>query len=315
MITLTNFSHYVPDKVYNNNDVARDYGISSVHAQNLERSTRIKERRYSEEFETVEYMVENVVCKILQESGLEPVDIDGLIVGTLTPTYFTPSTSVVVANSVGIPHCFAFDLSAACSGWIYGFDTATAFLKTGKAKRMVVVGAEKLSATLSPNDYKTAFLFGDAAAGCLVSIGNDLPGVIHSQIGVRYDKNKNVYIKTPFADTAWQQPQWHLLGKEVYAQGVELVVSEIKKYFDTSRLSWDDFDGFIPHQANGKMIAEIREKLDVPEKYLFSNIALRGNTGAASIPLCISEMKPPPGRYLMFSIGAGYTFGLVDTYL
>ena len=105
------------------------------------------------------------------------------------------------------------------------------------------------------------------------------------------------------------------MGKEVYECGVDLVVTEIKHYFDTNGLSWDDFDGFIPHQANGKMIAEICEKLGVPEEYLFSNIELRGNTGAASIPLCISEMKPGPGRYLMFSIGAGYTFGLIDTYL
>lgn len=313
---LSCFSYYLPQKVNINNNLGEKFNLSSDHVINLANSTGILERRYAHGRETVEFMCFQVVSQILEKSGLKPEQVEGLIIGTLTPTYFTPSTAVVVANKLGFKNCFAFDVSAACSGWVYGVHTARAYIESGMANNIIVIGAEKLSATLNSTDYKTAFLFGDGAAGCLVSRETEKGrGIITSKILVKNDENLDVYIKTPFANSEWEFPEWNLLGKEVYTKGVKLVSREILKYFSDNNLSWSDFTGFVPHQANGRMIAEICENVKLPPEKLHTNIKFRGNTGACSIPLCICETVSQSGRYLLVSIGAGYTFGLIDVVL
>lgn len=315
MITLKYFNSYTPKNVVNNNDLQKRYNLSEEHVENLYGATKIKERRYADEKETVETMTQVVVEKIIKDSGIQKSEIGALIVGTLTPTYHTPGTAAVVATNTGLNNCFAYDLSAACAGWVYGIHQARALIQSGFIKHAIVIGSEKLSKTTHDEDYKTAFLFGDGAAGCLVSLSDNDKELIHTEASLELDYNKDVYIKSPFADETWTIPKFHLLGKAVYEHGVELVVRKIEEYFKNNDLSWDDFDGFIPHQANGRMIQEICEKIKLPKGYLYSNIELRGNTGATSIPLCISETNPPKGRYLLVAIGAGYTFGLIDTYL
>lgn len=315
MITLKYFNSYVPEKIISNESLGKRYHLSDEHINNLYNATKIKNRHYAAEKETVETMVQIVVEKIINESGISKNDIGALIVGTLTPTYHTPGTAAVVATNSGLENCFAYDLSAACAGWIYGIHQAKALIESGSIKHAIVIGSEKLSGTIHDEDYKTAFLFGDGAAGCLISKSDEKNGVIHTEASLELDHNKDVYIKSPFADETWTIPKFHLLGKAVYEHGVDLIVKKIDKYFKENNLSWSDFDGFIPHQANGRMLEEVCSKLHVPENYLYTNIELRGNTGATSIPLCISEMKPKEGRYLLVAIGAGYTFGLIDTYL
>ena len=323
MTKLEVFNTSIPEHIFSSHNFMKKYKLSDEHVKNLENATGILERRYAGSSETVESMCLQVVSQILEKSGLTPDQIGGLIIGTLTPTYFTPSTAVVVANKLGIKNCFAFDVSAACSGWVYGVHTARAYIESGIADNIIVIGAEKLSATLNEDDYRTAFLFGDGASGCLVSRETSdkqeecevEKGIIASKIIIENDANLDVYIKTPFANQDWTFPQWNLLGKEVYTKGVELVSREILKYFEDNNLSWDDFTGFIPHQANARMISEICENVKLPAEKLHTNIKFRGNTGACSIPLCICETVTQSGRYLLYSIGAGYTAGYIDTYL
>ncbi len=315
MITLKYFNSYIPEIIVNNGVLADRYNLREDHVSNLYNATGIKERRYAAKKETVETMVTIVVEKIIEQSGISKEDIGALIIGTLTATYYTPGTAAVVATNVGLDHCFAYDLSAACAGWTYGIHQAKALIEAGSIKHAIVIGSEKLSGTTHDEDYKTAFLFGDGAAGCLISLSEDERGLMHTEVSLELDHNKDVYIKSPFADETWTVPKFHLLGKAVYEHGVELVVRKINEYFAKNNLSWSDFNGFIPHQANGRMLQEICSKLNVPEGYLYTNIEYRGNTGATSIPLCISEMQPPKGRYLLVAIGAGYTFGLIDTFL
>lgn len=315
MITLKYFNSYIPESIVTNEALADRYNLTDEHISNLYNATKIKERRYATEKETVETMTQNVVERIIKESGISKDEIGALIIGTLTPTYHTPGTAAVVATNVGLNNCFAYDLSAACAGWIYGIHQARALIESGMIKHAIIIGSEKLSGTIHDEDYKTAFLFGDGAAGCLVSLSEEKEGLVHSEASLEPDLSKDVYIKSPFADETWTVPKFHLLGKAVYEHGVELVVRKVDEYFRKNNLSWSDFDGFIPHQANGRMLQEICEKLSVPEEYLYTNIEYRGNTGATSIPLCISEMNPHKGRYLLVAIGAGYTFGLIDGFI
>lgn len=312
---ITAIGHYVPDTIIDNKYLQDKFHID---ADSIYKRTGIKERRYASDGITTTDLVSNAVIDVLKNANKNIQDIDCLIVGTLTPDYFFPSTAVSAINRLNAHRTWGFDLSAACSGFCYGVNIAKALVEQGQIKNAIVVGAEKMSATLNNFDYKTGILFGDGAGAVLIEGSEDEQNIIKGTLcKVEADDMNDVYFKTPFNATNWVNEKFELAGHKVYKNGVSLTIETIKEYLQANNLQLSNFTYIVPHQANMRMLTEIAKGLDTKIDNFLINIENRGNTGGASIPICLSEFhqqgKLKKGdRLLLCSFGSGYTISIVD---
>lgn len=313
--TITAISHYLPDKIITNADLASKFAMEE---KSIFKRTGIKERRYADTDTTSAFIIAEAVKKILTTSGKNHSEIDCLIVGTLTPDYFFPSTAVAVINKLELRRAWGFDISAACSGFCYGLSLAKAMIEQGNIKNAIVCGAERMSRTLNGFDYKTGILFGDGCGAALIERTDSLENtIIDTLCKVEADDLNDVYFKTPFSSLDWVNEKFELAGTKVYKHGVQLTIDLIHEYLKKSKTTLEDFTYIVPHQANTRMLREVAEGLKVPIEKFLINIELVGNTGGASIPICLSEMyldkKIKKGdRLLLCSFGSGYTVSVVD---
>jgi len=319
-VILSAVGHYKPKKIVNNKTLSANYNISE---QNILLKTGIEERRYAALNENSSEMAVNAIKELLKNSNKEIGDIECIIIGTLTPDYFFPSTAVNIINKLKATKAWGFDLSAACSGFCYGATVAKAMIEVGTIKNAIICGVDKMSATLNSFDYKTAVLFGDGAGAILLEGGkNSDLGVIGNVCTVKADnlEVEDVYFKTPFNTIDWSHEKFELQGGKVYRNGVSLMANAIIDYLDNNNLIFDDFDCIVPHQSNLNMIKDTAKELGIPLTKFKINIEKTGNTGGASIPLCLSEFVKKGeiengDRVLMVSFGAGYTISVFDTFM
>ena len=312
--SITAIAHYLPERIINNSDLAKRYNLDE---NSIFKRTGILERRYIEEGTTNTFIIAEAIKKLIDGSGKRFDEIDCLIVGTLTPDYFFPSTAVSVINMLEMKKAWGFDLSAACSGFCYGLNIAKSMIEQGNIKNAIVCGAERMSATLNGFDYKTGILFGDGCGAVLIEPSQSENKIIDSLCKVEADDLNDVYYKTPFSCTDWVHEKFELSGTKVYKHGVQLTVDLIKEYLQKSNTTLDDYQFVVPHQANMRMLVEISDGLNVTLDKFLINIEHVGNTGGASIPICLSEMhingKLKKGdRLLLCSFGSGYTVAIVD---
>lgn len=313
---ITGVGHYLPNKVIDNKTLSGGYEISEEY---ILKRTGIKERRYVEDKTvTTSDLVCNAINDLLKNCSKSIEEIDCIIVGTLTPDYFFPSTAVCAINQLKAKKAWGFDLSAACSGFCYGLVTATAMIQQGTLRNVIVCGADKMSSTLNSFDYKTAVLFGDGAGAVLLEATEDDESVIKGNLCiVEADNLEDVYFKTPFNTTDWGQEKFELQGGKVYRSGVEFMANAIRKYLRENSLTFNDFDHIIPHQSNMNMLTDTAKRLRIDISKFKINIENVGNTGGASIPICLSqyvkngEIKKGD-RLLLASFGAGYTVSIID---
>lgn len=319
-VSISDFTYYLPERVVDNAELAERFLLTPEHSNSLLRVTGIRKRRYCSSDENSATMAVKAIEKMFINNPDLRNQVDCIIVGTFTPSHFAGSTASDIIRRLGL-HCPGFDIAAACCGWTFGIHQARALVLSGLHKNILVVGVDVASRIVDQYNHRTAVLFGDAAACCLVSesVGE---GIINSKIIIESDNNDEVFLKTPFySDTSevWGNGL-QLDGKKVYEKGVEIVTRNIKVYLKENNLELEDFDYFVIHQANKSMLSEIKSRLGVPDKKMLVNIEKVGNTAAASIPLCISQ-KIEEGiikigsRILCCAFGAGYTVGLIDTYL
>lgn len=316
---ITAIGHYLPNKITTNDDLER---LFNIPAENIFKKTGILERRYSEKTVSNTELVYGSIQNLLKNSpSLDLNEIECLIVGTLTPDFFFPSTSVSVINKLGAKKMWGFDLSAACAGFCYGLNVAKAMIESGQIKNCLVVGSEKMTSTLNNFDYKTGILFGDGAGAVFLERCNDDEKFILKKTfcKVEADEMNDVYFKTPFIVDDWALEKFELDGQKVYKNGVKFTISTILQYLTENNLRLSDFNYFVPHQANMRMLVEIAKGLNLPIEKFLINIEKRGNTGGASIPICLSEFyqssKIKKGdRLLLCSFGSGYTISIVDLY-
>jgi 3-oxoacyl-[acyl-carrier-protein] synthase-3 len=313
---ITGIGHYLPNKVINNKFLSENYDITE---QDIFRKTGIKERLYVDENVTTSDIVCNAVNDLLKNTSKSIEEIGCIIVGTLTPDYFFPSTAVCAINQLKAKNAWGFDLSAACSGFCYGLATATAMIQQGTLCNVIVCGADRMSSTLNSFDYKTAVLFGDGAGAVLVEATNDNDKYIikGNLCKVVADNLEDVYFKTPFNTSDWSHEKFELEGGKVYRSGVEFMAKIIQQYLQENDLSFDDFDHIVPHQSNMNMLNDTAKLLQISIDKFKINIKDVGNTGGASIPICLSqcikdgEIKKGD-RLLLVSFGAGYTVSIID---
>ncbi len=248
----------------------------------------------------------------LQRANTEPSEIDGIICATFTPDYFFPSTACRLQALLGCPRAFAFDVSAACAGFVYAVTLANSLIVSGQCRKLLVVGAEVISKTLDWTDRSTCILFGDGAGAVVLEASED-PSRGILQTYLLSDGTLGDILVLP----AWGEKRtMRMRGNEVFKHAVRMMADASQKVMASAGLPIDSLDLFIPHQANSRIICATAELLNIPGEKVVCNVERFGNTSSASIPLALDEAwsqgRVGDGtRVLLTGLGGGVTVGSV----
>jgi 3-oxoacyl-[acyl-carrier-protein] synthase-3 len=294
--------HKLPDRVVPNGPIAERIGVDSDW---IVRRTGIRERRYAEPGERTSDLATAAARRALQDAGLKPSDIDLVLVATMTPDELTPNTAPLVAEALGIG-AGAYDVGSACTGWLAALSAGAAQVETGRADGVLVIGAEILSRVTDPADKRTAAIFGDGAGAVVLTAegeGAIGPVVLASDGGM--------------GDTivaSHEERYIHMDGHTTFNKAVKVLADSTREACDLAGVTLDDIDLFVYHQANGRILRSVAEKLELPDERVADYVGETGNTSAASIPLTLSLLREdgrlrPGQRLLLSAVGAGFTWG------
>ena len=294
---------YLPKKVLTNYDLEKL--VDTSHDWIFER-TGINQRCIADDNESSVDMAYRASLIALERSGLNTQDIDMIIVATTTPERIFPSSAVLLQNKLKIDDSFAFDINAACTGFIYALDVADKYIKNNIVSNVLVVGTEKMSSIVDWSDRNTCVLFGDGAGACMVS-SSDKPGIISSKIGSD-GSYKDLLTVNPDTDFI------EMKGNDVFKIAVNTMGKLAKETLISNDLSIDQIDWLIPHQANSRIINAIAKKLSLPTDKVIMTVGDHGNTSAASIPLAMdyaynNNTLKKNDMILLEAFGAGFTWG------
>jgi len=293
---------YLPEGVLTNHDLER---LVETSDEWIRTRTGIRERRIAKE-ENVVDMALHAAHMALESAGIGADELQVIIVGTLTPEKRFPSTACLLQAELGVRNGYAFDISAACSGFLYALEVADGLIKSGKAEKVLVVGTERLSEIVDWTDRSTCVLFGDGAGAVVVERSQDESDVLASSMcseGNLWDllyAEKCGFIK--------------MKGRELFKVAVRNMEDACREVMERAGVSGEEIDLVVPHQANVRIINSLAEKLGVPKEKVFVNIDRYGNTSAASIPIALHEALKE-GRIrrgdlvLLTAMGGGLTWG------
>jgi 3-oxoacyl-[acyl-carrier-protein] synthase-3 len=316
---ITGHGSFAPTKILTNDDLARMVDTSDEW---ITSRTGIKTRHITTDQETTGFLATEAAKKALAVAGLDPKDIDLIIVATITPEMVFPSTACFVQRDIGATKAFVFDLHAACSGFIYSLATVQQFIENKTIRNALVIGAETLTKITNWKDRTSCILFGDGAGAVVLESAQDgRRGIIYSTMGAdgtRWEAlNCQAYgsrfpVSRPLADP--NKLFMEIKGREVYQQAVRKIIEAVTECLDESDLTLDDVKMVISHQMNARIIESAAKRLDLPDDKVFVNIAEYGNTSAASLPIafdeCARKDKIKRGDIVIFvAFGAGLTWG------
>ena len=318
--TITAVGHYVPEKVLTNADFEK---MVDTTDEWIRTRTGISERRILETGGTSDMAV-NAIKSLLKNRGIGPEEIDIIVVATITPDMFFPSTACIIQEKLGAKKAWGFDLSAACSGFLYALVTGAQFVETGAYKKVVVVGADKMSVITDYTDRNNCILFGDAAAAVLLEPTDDFSvGILDHIMYADGSGGKVIYMKGggslhPASHETVDKGMHYLYqdGKAVFKVAVIGMAEVSAEIIERNHLTGNDVDWLVPHQANLRIIDACAERMGLDKSKVMVNIDRYGNTTAATIPLCLSEWwhsaRLRKGQTLVLaSFGAGFTWGSV----
>lgn len=315
---ITGVGGYVPDYILNNEELSR---MVDTTDEWITTRVGIKERHIlTEEGLGTSYLARKAAKQLIQKTGVDPDTIDALIVTTTTPDYKFPSTASIVLGKLGLKNAFAFDFSAACCGFLYTLDVAASMIQSGRYKKIIVIGADKMSSLVDYTDRATCVLFGDGAGAVLVEATEE------ENVGVQ-----NSYLRTdgqglPFlhmkAGGSVCPPshftvdhRLHYLyqeGRTVFRYAVTDMSNDVMKILEMNNLKADDVNWVIPHEANLRIIEAVTKRAGIPLDKVVVNIERYGNTSAATIPLALwdAESQLKKGDNIIFTaFGAGFVHG------
>ena len=317
---ITGWGRYAPSQVLTNADLERMVDTSDEWIRSR---TGIRERRVAAAHETTASMAAVAGLRAIRTAGLEPDDIDLILLGTLTPDYWMPSTAALVKEAIGNTKAAAFDVMAACSGFVYGFATAQAYITAGLAKHVLVIGAELLTRFLDYTDRSTCILFGDGAGAVVLSASEEPGGALGVQMTTDPQGAYMIWLPAggakspPSAETISRGEHYvRMEGKETYRFATKTMATTALESIRRSGLEPSDIDLFIPHQANIRIVEAVAKGLDLPMDKMFVNLDKYGNTSAASVPIALAEAVNE-GRVkvgdnvVIVAFGAGFTSGAV----
>jgi 3-oxoacyl-[acyl-carrier-protein] synthase-3 len=315
---ITGWGSACPERVLTNRDLE---SMVSTNDEWIVSRTGIRERRIAEPGETSATLGLDAAHLALAKARVKPAELDLVIFATTTPDYLLPASGCLIQQKLGADKAGAFDLNAACSGFLYGLSVGTQFIKTGAARKVLVVAAEVLSRFVNWQDRSTCILFGDGAAAVVLEASEQNAGVLNSVLGSRGDVEKMLVIeggggaRPATAETiAALDHLIHMRGNEVFKMAVRNMVQAAKESLNKAKLTLDDIKAIIPHQANLRILKATQESLGFPASKMFVNLDRYGNTGAASIPIALCEyLEKTPAQagdhFLFAAFGGGLTWG------
>ena len=317
---VTGWGRYAPAQVLTNADLER---MVDTNDEWIRTRTGIRERRVAAAHETTASMGAVAALRAIRTAGIDPDDVDLILLATLTPDYWMPSTAALVKEAIGNTKAAAFDVMAACSGFVYAFSTAQAYINAGLAQHVVVIGAELLTRFLDYTDRSTCILFGDGAGAVVLSASDQPGGALGIELTTDPQGAYMIWLPAggakapPSADTIARGEHYvRMEGNATYRFATKTMATTALESIRRSGLTPDDIDLFIPHQANIRIIEAVAKGLDLPMERIFVNLDRYGNTSAASVPIALAEAVNE-GRVqvgdnvTMVAFGAGFTSGAV----
>jgi 3-oxoacyl-[acyl-carrier-protein] synthase-3 len=308
---ITGTGSYLPARVMTNHEFAARLDTSDAWIRSR---TGIVQRHIADKSQASSDLAFHASVKALEAAGTKPADVDLILVATSTPDYVFPSTACLLQAKLGVKGCAAFDVQAVCSGFVYALATADSFIKGGAYKKALVVGAEVFSRILDWNDRGTCVLFGDGAGAVVLSADNK-PGV-HASI-LRADGSYADILSVPgnvCGGAIIGTPFLRMDGQAVFKFAVRVLDESARETLAAAKMSLEDLDWLIPHQANVRILEATARKLGLPREKLVVTVDHHGNTSAASVPLALDEFvragKIRAGhRVLLQGVGGGFTWG------
>lgn len=301
--------HAVPETILTNDDLAK---FVDTNDEWITQRTGIKERRVCREDQTIVDLCSDAALEAIQASECDINDIDMIVVGTVTGEVPTPSVACYVQGRIGAFRAFAFDVSAACAGFIYAVEVATSMIESGRVRTALVIGGDTLTKKVKWEDRNTSVLFGDAAAAMVLSASTEGDrGVLGSVLFADGTGTEAIVVHPTKVD---EPGSIHMAGSEVFRFAVQAMGDACARVVANLGLTIDDIDLFVPHQANLRIIEAATKRLGLPKEKVFLNVQKYGNTSGGSVPLGLYEAEKAgvlkPGMTVMtVGFGAGLVWG------
>lgn len=308
---LRSIGAYTPENCISNKDLE---SVLDTTDEWIVRRTGIKTRYFADENQMSSTLGVHAARKAIERAHIHVKDIDLVIVGTLSPDFINmPSTACLIAHQLGISNVPAFDIAAACSGFVYLVSIAKAYVESGMARCVLIVGAEKVSSVLDKNDRSTYILFGDGAGAAIISATEKKDESI-LDVHIAADGKYADYLYTPRHIKNNEQQCMKMRGNDVFKVAVHKLTQEVQQILMRNKMDASDIDYFVPHQANYRIIKAVSEQLSFDDSQVVLTVARYGNTSAASIPMAINDIyeegKLKYGhRLLLDALGGGFTWG------
>jgi 3-oxoacyl-[acyl-carrier-protein] synthase III len=318
-VCIAGVGYAVPANIRPNSEILKAFPHRTE--EEMVRLTGIRERRYATEDESATHLAKIAVEHALSQAGMRVSQIDGIIMATIIPDQPVPSMASSLARELGIPRALAFDLNAACSGWLYGLEVGRALIRCGSAKNLIVVTAELLSRITNPECHDTAFLFGDGAGAAILTGGSG--GHRLHQMGLSGDAEQFDAIQRPGGGARMPWPDaisgdlehfyLQMDGAAVFKHAVIGFSEQIEQTLARERLKPDDIAWIVPHQANERILKAVGKRVGIPYEKFVVTIAKYGNTSAASVSMALGwaaeeGIFTDGDRIIFCSVGAGLTF-------
>lgn len=314
---ISGIASYVPEDILDNEMLSK---MVDTNDEWITTRVGIKERHIlREEGKGSSFLGIKAVSKLLEETGTKPEDVELLICATSNPDYRFPSTASVIAHECGMERAYAYDIQAACAGFIVSMQAARAYIEAGIYRKVIVVAAEKMSSMTDYTDRATCPLFGDAAGAVLVEPTDENVGVIDGEFHVDGSGLHNLImiaggsVKPTSHETVDAHEHFvYQEGRVVYKNAVRDMLSSTVSVMKKNNLTNDTIDWLVPHQANLRIIDAISDRIKIDPAKVLINIQKYGNTSAASIPLCLDEFKNrlhKGDKIMLTAFGAGFTWG------
>lgn len=316
---ITGIAAYVPSDILTNDDIAK---LVDTSDEWITSRVGIKERRILKGLgKGVSYMGTKAVANLLVKTKTKPEDVDVVIFATTTPDHLFPSAASMVAESNNIKNAFCFDMQAACSGFIFGLEMASSFIKSNKYKKIILVAGDKMSSITDYSDRNTAPLFGDGVGAVMLEPTEEKLGVMDAilrtdGVGYQHLQMKAGGSKYPTTQETVDSREHFVYqeGKVVYKYAVSSMTEISDEIIKRNNLAIDDIEWFVPHQANKRIIDAAQRRLDIPSEKVMLNIDKYGNTSAGTIPLCLWEWEEKLKKgdnIILAAFGAGFSWGAV----
>ena len=317
---VTGWGRYVPSQILSNKDLER---MVDTNDEWIVSRTGIRERRVAAAHETTASMGAVAGLRAIHAAGIDPDEIDLILLATLTPDYWMPSTAALVKEAIGNTRAAAMDVAAACSGFVYGFATAQAWIEAGLAKHVLVIGAELLTRFLDYTDRSTCILFGDGAGAAVLSASTEPGGALGVELTTEPQGAYMIWLPAggakspPSAETIARGEHYiRMEGKETYRFATKTMATTALESVRKSGLQPQDIALYIPHQANVRIIEAVAKGLGLSMDQIYTNVNRYGNTSAASVPIAMAEAVNEGrikvgDRITVVAFGAGFTSGAV----